>query len=231
MTDHAPRGLLAATRSYLAPRGLSGILRAAIRMTLYGRAHLIVIRSALAGPPFEPGSDGLVFRQATADDLAALETLAPHHRADRLRACVAEAGEWLHVARDGDRIVGFRRVSRGISPRGVLATVLRPTPDQVYTQDLFVHPDYRNRSVGRRISLAQDRQLAAVGFKEMLSSVDADNLASLRMSFRKGSRPVCVVSYFRLLFYRRLVVSRTLPHDVQRLLDEVVADQVRQGPP
>jgi GNAT superfamily N-acetyltransferase len=222
-----PGGVLNEMPRFLARHGLRKTLRAVGRRMVYARTRVVIINSTLAGPPFDPGADGLVFREATADDLAALDTLAPFHQADQLRAFVEEDGERLHIARDGGRIVGFRRVSRNLSQRGILARVLHLTPEQVVTADLFVHPDYRNRNVGRRLALAQDRALAGCGFKEMLSGVDIDNVASLRMSFRKGSRPVCVVSYHRLLFYQRCDVSRSLPPEVQRILDEVVSGESR----
>src|SRR5262245_59440334 len=206
-------------------------LRETLRRMVYRHRGVVIIKATLAGPPFDPGADGLVFREATADDLAALGTLAPFHGADQLRAFVKEDGERLHIARDGGRIVGFRRVSRTLSQRWFLARVLHLTPEQVWTKDLFVHPDYRNRNVGRRLALAQDRALAGCGFKEMLSSVDIDNVASLRMSFRKGSRPVCVVSYHRLLFYQRCDVSRSLPPEVRTILNEVVSGESRRGEP
>lgn len=223
-------GVLAETRSFLAGRRWRDSLSALIGLAAYKRGRIVVIEAQLAGPPFDPGSDGLVFRPAGAEDLDALESLAFAHRARRLRAFIGQ-GHWLHVARDGDRIVGFRHVSPDLSPRGVLAAVVPMRPDQVYTHDLLVHPDYRNRNVGRRLAVAQDRHLAALGFKEMLSAVDLENLASLRMSFRKGSRPVCVVSYRRMLLYRRCAVSPTLPPAVRAILDEVEAEAAQPGPP
>jgi GNAT superfamily N-acetyltransferase len=223
-------GVLAETRVFLAGRGWRDSLYAVARLAAYKRGRLVVIKAQLAGPPLDAGSDGLVFRQARAEDLDALETLVPCQRADRLRAFSMQ-GHWLHVARDGDRLVGFRHVSPDLSPRGILAAVVPMRADQVYTHDLFIHPDYRNRNVGRRLAVAQDRHLAALGFNEMLSAVDLDNVASLRMSFRKGSRPVCVVSYRRILLYRRCAVSPTLPPAVQAILDEVGAEEARHAPP
>lgn len=205
--------------AYVRLHGLSAAVRAVWRLHIYGRRRIVILATGLAGPPPDPPPDGITIRAATADDLAALPTL---------RAFVRD-GQWLHVARDGDRIVGFRRVARSFPARNMLSAVAPPEPHRVFTQETFVHPDYRRHGLGVRLSVAQDRHLSGVaGAREIVTAVDAHNVASLRMNFRKGARPICFVESFRCLFYHRYTVSRTMPPDVQQLMDE--AGGVGPGP-
>ena len=78
--------------------------------------------------------------------------------------------------------------------------------------DIFCLPEYRSQGIGRRLALFGDRFLASRGYTESFAATEVTNTPSLRMSLHKGSsRPVSHVSYFRLLFYERLVISKDIP--------------------
>jgi GNAT superfamily N-acetyltransferase len=196
--------------AFLRLHGLRATLRAIWRLHVYGRRRFVVLATSIPG---FPGSEanGIVFGPATAADLARLPALRTF----------VEAGEWVHVARHGDRIVGFRRMARSFPPRGGLSGLVPPDARRLFTLETFVHPAYRQRGLGLRLSAAQDRHLAeATGAREIVTAVDADNLASLRMNFRKGARPVCFVEAVRLLLYSRYRVSARVPRDVEHILDD-----------
>ena len=198
--------------TYLQIHGLVATIRAVWRLYVYSRRRIVILTARPAGSSPDPPLDGITFRPATGDDLAALPAL---------RTFLTE-GQWLHVARAGDRIVAFRRIGRAFPRRSGLSGIVPSQTHRVFTQETFVHPDYRGRSLGLQLSIAQDRHLAqVVGVSEIVTAVDADNLASLRMNFRKGARPVCFVDSFRCLLYHRSTVSPTVPPDVLKVMYEV----------
>ena len=75
----------------------------------------MVIEYIFAGRALEPQSDGITFGRATAKDLAELPSLA-RRRAARIVPLIERGDCWLHVARDGDRLVGYRFASRACLP-------------------------------------------------------------------------------------------------------------------
>ena len=201
--------------TYRQLHGIRATIRAVWRLYVYSRRRIVILTADLAGPPPDPPPDGITFRRATEDDLAALPTL---------RAFVSEA-QWLHVARDGDWIVAFRRVARSFPHGSGLSEIIPPQPNRIFTQETFVRPDYRGQSLGFRLSIAQDRYLAQVaGAREIVTAVDADNVPSLRMNLRKGARPLCFVESFRCLLYHRTTASPTMPPEVQHLMREVTGE-------
>lgn len=188
------------------------MLRAVWRLGVYGRQRVVILAGRLPpNCPLGPAPDDITFRRATVEDLDAMAAL---------RVYVAD-GEWLHVARDRGRVVGFRRTARSF-PAGMLAAVIPPEPHRLFSRETFVHPGYRHRGVGLRLTVAADRDLAQLtGAREIVHPVDADNLASIRMFLRKGARPIRFVDAFRCLRSHRYTVSLTMPPEIQRILDEV----------
>lgn len=180
---------------------------------------MVIVEYLFTGRALEPGSDSITFGRAAAKDLAALPLLA-RRRAARILPLLEQGNCWLHVARDGDRLVGYRFATQGYWGHGVLAKVIRPADDQVYIEDIFVHPDYRGRNIAGRLVVAQNVDLMAFGIRGALGSVSVDNSASLRMR-RGGARPILFLDSRRRLFYHRCTVSPTMPPDIQRILDEV----------
>jgi GNAT superfamily N-acetyltransferase len=52
---------------------------------------------------------------------------------------------------------------------------------------VFCLPEHRSQGVGSRLALFADRQLASKGYTEVLATVEARNVPSLRLSLNKGS--------------------------------------------
>ncbi len=114
------------------------------------------------------------------------------------------------MACHGDRIVATRRCSREIrDPLAARVVALRA--GQLWGADVFCLPEYRSQGVGSRLALFADRQLASKGYTEVLATVEARNVPSLRLSLRKGSELAYYVSYLRLPFYERLRISERMP--------------------
>ena len=170
-----------------------------------------MLRCALAGPPAADHVGDVVFRLATPADLDDLAEFERYGRGSAQRAYVEEDGDWLFVASHGQRIVATRRYSRAVPPYALMSRVIRLGRGQVWGADIFALPEYRNRHIARHLAIFGERWLASQGYTELFTSVSADNTASLRMSYEKGSRPFYHVTYFRLLLYERLRVSTEIP--------------------
>jgi len=196
---------------YVQRHGLTAALRATVNRFLYRSEQWIVFRADLAGLPADDHVGDIVFRLATPADLARLDELDRYHRGSSQRRDVDKDHDWLFVAVHGDHIVATRRYSATVPAHGVMSRVLTLGPGQIWMADLFCRPEYRNQGVARLLAVFADRVLAACEYKEHFASVPIANTASLRLSLRKGSEPCYHVSYFRLLFYERLRVSRTMP--------------------
>lgn len=203
------------------PRRIGATLGKAWRLYGWGEDRVVVFEYifAGAGSAFEPQPDGITLGPATTKDLAELSAL-DSRGAPRILSIIEQDDGWLHVARDGERLVGYRFATRRYWGYGVRTKVIRPAADQVYIDGIFVHPDYRGRDIAGRLVVAQNHDLIASGIRGALGSVSVDNVASLRHR-RTGSRPILFLDSRRRLFYHRWSVSPTMPPDIQRILDEV----------
>jgi hypothetical protein len=196
--------------------------RTLFRRYVYGAYHDVVVRTALAGPPVPDRVGDIVFRLATPADLDALGQLDRYGRGRVQRSHVEKDRDWLFVARHGDRIVATRRYSRNVPAHGVMSRVVRLQPGQVWSSDAFCLHEYRNQGLNRRFGHYTMRFLAALGYTEQIGSIAATNIASLRSSRRRGSRPLYYVSYVRCLFYTRLRMSTELPAELEARLPRPV---------
>lgn len=204
--------------------GVRALLSAGVQRFLFARRNWIVNECRLPGAPPEPDPGGIVYRRATEDDVPSLAALLPHHRPDDLRDWLRDPAWHVHVGSDGGRIVAFRLAGPDPARRLPIARLLPLERElelgerDIFVYETFSHPDYRNRGVGRRMALASDQLLADEGFRRQMTLIRVDNVPSLHMSFRKGTRPILHVSYVRVLFYSRFGVSRELPTEVRRVL-------------
>lgn len=197
---------------YFRRRGLIAVVRAIINRYVYRSYQGVIFCTRLAGPPTEDHVGNVVFRLATTSDLDHLAELEHYGRGASLRAGVLEDNDWLFIACHGDRIVATRQYSRAVPPHGLLSRVIHLGPAQVYMADVFCLPEYRSQGIARRLALFGDRGMASSGYTESVAATAAGNIPSLRMSLRKGNgHPISYVSYVRLLFYERLVVSKDIP--------------------
>jgi GNAT superfamily N-acetyltransferase len=193
----------------VATRGLGFTLQRVWQTYVFGTQRFAIFRNALAGPPPPPDEDGLVVRPFGPEDVDLLGAFEPHRRARELQAHL-EDGCWLDFALDGPRPIAYRVVSLA-GPRHLpLALVVTLEPGQVWVVDLFCRPDYRGRGIGTRLSVAMDRRLAALGYREVLLANRLDNPATIRLSARKGNQPLFWCSYRRVLCFSRCTISTDL---------------------
>jgi GNAT superfamily N-acetyltransferase len=191
-------------------RALVPAIPAAIARYVYRSQQYVIFGDGLAGPPAVDRLEGVVFRLATPSDLEHLDELEPYNRGSRQRVYVEQDGDWLFVACHGDRVVATARYGRVVRD-AVLSRVVHLAPEQVWGADQFCLPGYRNRGISRLLAIFANRFLAPLGYTEVLSSVDAANAASIRMTLHKGCRALCYVSHARFLRWERLHVSKDVP--------------------
>ena len=172
--------------------------------------QFVIFGHRLAGPPADHRLDDIAFRLATASDLERLDELEPYNRGSRQRAYVEQEQDWLFVACDGDRVVATARYSRVVRD-DLVSRVVQLEPRQVWGADQFCLPGYRNRGISRLLAVFANRFLAPLGYTEVLSSVEATNPASIRMTLHKGNKALSYVSYSRILWWERLQVSNDVP--------------------
>lgn len=202
---------------YIRRRGVMAAFKAAFRHYVYGAHECLILETTLAGPPTVDHLDEIVFRRATAADLDRLHELDHYRgRGSTHRMRVTEDDDWLFVACHEERIVATRRYSRTVPSasrdgHGLMARIVQLGPTQVWADDTFCLPGYRNRGIARLLGLFAMRFLASLGYTENFGTIATTNAPSIRMSRRQGVRPLYYVSYFRLLFYERLSVSRDIP--------------------
>jgi GNAT superfamily N-acetyltransferase len=202
---------------YILHRGVMAAFKAVSRHYLYGAHHCLILETTLAGPPAADHVGDIVFRRATASDLDRLNELDRYRgRGSTHRMRVAEDNDWLFVACHGERIVATRRYSRAVPSasrdgHGLMARIVQLGPNQLWADDTFCLPEYRNRGIARLLGLFAMRFLASLAYTENLGTIATTNTPSIRMAHRQGVRPLYYVSYFRFLFYERLVVSKDIP--------------------
>jgi GNAT superfamily N-acetyltransferase len=184
-------------------------LRTIWRLHVCGRSRVVLLAGPIGSATPDQGADGITFGPATAEDLAAMPAL---------RAFDHDA-PWLWVARHGGRVVGYRRSATRF-PGGMLDAAAPARPGRVFTVEVFVRPEYRQHRVAVRLGREQNSHLAqTLGATEAVASVDASNVASLRLTLRLGYRPIAFVDAFRCLRRHRYTVSATMPPDVQHVVD------------
>ena len=195
---------------YFRHRGLMPAIQTIIDRYLYRSHRCIIDHCALAGPPVDDHVGDIVLRLATPSDLDRLDEFERYGRGSIQRAYVTKDNDWLFVACHGARIVATRRVSRVVRD-GLISRVVQLRQGQLWAADVFCLPEYRNQGIGRHLALFGDRFLASLGYEERFGHVAVSNTPSLRLSRHKGNQPVYYVSYFRVLFWERLFVSRDIP--------------------
>jgi hypothetical protein len=205
---------------YFRRRGLITTLRTIRGRILHGTAQAVIYRTTLAGQPAPEQVGEITFslaRPVHLDQLAELERKR-YGPDTRRRSDVNEANGWLFVACHGDHVVATRRYSRSFLPGEIWSRVLSLQPSQVWSADAYCSPEYRNQGLNRHFGRYTMRYLASEGFTEEFGVITAANTASLRSVLGRGSELVYFVSYTRILFYTRLVVSPKLPENIAAAL-------------
>jgi GNAT superfamily N-acetyltransferase len=186
-------------------------MRGGLTRHLYRSHRFVVVRTELAGAPVPDHIADIVFRPAIPADLDRLGELERSNR-----KYVTNEDDVLFVACHGDRIVATRRYSRSLpgasrDGHGLMPRVLALRPGQIWTADAYFSPEYRNRGINYHFGRFTMRCLASIGYTEQIGTIALSNIAALRSSTRRGARPICYVSYTRVLFYERLRVSTHPP--------------------
>jgi GNAT superfamily N-acetyltransferase len=190
---------------YLRRHGLRRTLGRVVVRLFFSSYDFIITRAALEGPPVPQCVGDVTLRPATPVDLQRLGELeGPGRRR-------VEDGDWLFVACHGERVVAARVMMRAVPIHLTAAKVLRLAPGQAWDEDMFCAPDFRGKGVARHLSLFSDRYLRSLGYTEIFASISTNNVPSLRMQVHKGSEFAYHVSYLRLLFFKRIRVSRQIP--------------------
>lgn len=192
---------------------------------LYRSIEIVVNQTGLSGPPAADRVGDVVFRLAGPVDLERLDQLEPYGRGSRQRTYVEKDGDLLFVACRGDEIIGTRRYSRTVPSaardgHGLMARLLELKPTQLWSADVWLLPEYRQRGVNQPFARFAMRFLASLGYTEQLASVTLPNLPSLRSAARRGAKHLYYVSYTRLLFYERLRISTELPPRLRAAINE-----------
>jgi GNAT superfamily N-acetyltransferase len=193
---------------YLRRRGPRATIRALAERYVFRSYAAVVVATDISGPPITERLGDIVFRLATPDDLASLGELDRRGRGAALQEEIADSGDWLFVACHGQRIVAIRRCSRAVPEHSLISRVVELKAGQVWGADIYCVPEYRNRGIGGHLALFGERYLASLGYRQLFGVIAVGNAASIRMHSRVGKKPVCRVSYLRLLFYERLHISR-----------------------
>lgn len=201
--------------AYVRHNGVRATLRGIARRYVYRSLHYIVLCSRTIDEHAADRVGDVVFRLATPADAEPLRRFDRCRRALR-QPVLAPQREWRFIACDGDRIVATRRYTDALPRHALIARVVQLGEGQLWADDLFCLPQYRNRGIARRLGLFAQRVLAAEGFGEFLGSIRATNAASLRMTLH-DSAFVCEAWYVRCLFYERLRISRDLPRHLREV--------------
>lgn len=211
--------------TYVRTRGVRATVHGLVRRFVFARDSWILTKGDLPGPPAESDPHGIVFRRATSEDLANLDSLRPHKRPEELRARVLDEGAYLYVACDGPRVVGYRIAGRQPLRYSPAARYFKLGDREICTYEIFCHPDYRSRGVARRLRLASNHMLAQEGYRRRVSAIATDNIPSLRSSLgsENGTRPVLHVTYVRFLLYHRYRTSPELPAVVREIMERAAS--------
>jgi hypothetical protein len=93
-------------------------------------------------------------------------------------------------------------------------------PTQVWSADVWLLPEYRQRGINQPFASFTMRFLASLEYTEQLAAVTLPNLPSLRSSAPRGAKRLSYISCMRLFFYERLRISTELPRWLRAALKE-----------
>ncbi len=109
----------------------------------------------------------------------------PPHVEARVRRYIGEAGAFLVVAREGERLVGMALGLQGRADDGSGP----PLPGLLHISSVYVAPDRWGRGIGRRMMDAVLAEGLARGYERTQLWTQADNERALRLYAGRGFRP------------------------------------------
>jgi len=107
--------------------------------------------------------EGLVFRFARPDDLAALTLKFTQVQPATFRTWLGP-NHFLYLALAGDEPAAFRCDSTVVPPS--IRPVLHLRPDQVFMVDISTAPAFRRQGITRRIRIAMAREMLRLGYRD-----------------------------------------------------------------
>jgi phosphinothricin acetyltransferase len=145
-------------------------------------------------------SQNIVIRPSTDADVPAMMAIYQHH----ITRGVEDLGDYEPDALSGDDLKRRRKTMRrkrlphlvadlnGVVAGYIYAVPFRKRPAYRYTvkHSIYVHPDYLNTGIGRRLLQTLIEACAAVGYRQMIGYIDGANGASLRLHESCGFRRV-----------------------------------------
>jgi hypothetical protein len=200
-------------------RGLRRTVRAVVQAYLFAfRRWYILTRIIPAEPPRAPNAE-FEYRLATLADLESLAVFEPNRKRREFRAWI-EGGALVFVAFADGRPVSFQCMNPAV-PTGPPLSSLTLAPGQIWGVDLQTLPEFRRHHVAASLRDQRDQLLLQRGYREILSSVQDDNLPALKYAYSgqdQRTDRVDRLSYLAVLGFRRIRLEK----DTRPLLEQVL---------
>ncbi len=149
---------------YLKSHGARHTARRLFEAYVSGHRRAYLLQSnyeVVGGLPLR--DEGLVFRFARPDDMAALaRTFAPVSAAT-FRTWLGP-NHFLYLALAGGELAAYRCDATIVPPS--IRPVLRLRPDQVFMVDIATAPAFRRQGITRRIRIAMAREMLRLGYRD-----------------------------------------------------------------
>jgi hypothetical protein len=201
-------------------RGFRRTLRALVQAYVCSLRRWYIFYRPIAAPRPPPSESGFECRQASAADVESLRVFEPNRQRREFRAWLAEGAFLFAAFKDGEP-VAFQCFSREV-PKGPPLSSLALEPGQVWTVDVQTLPEFRRHRVAAELRAYRDDFFRARGVREYVSSVQDDNLPTLRYAYgNEGQRlveRVELLSYVCLLGFRRIRVEKDALARLERQL-------------
>jgi hypothetical protein len=156
--------LIAEAVEYLRLHGAGPTARRLFEAYISGRRRAYLLRSnyeVVGGLPLR--EDGLVFRFARPEDLAALTPTFPRVPPATFRTWLGP-NHFLYLALAGDQPAAYRCDATIVPPS--IRPLLHLRPDQVFMVDISTAPAFRRQGITRRMRIAMAREMLRLGYRD-----------------------------------------------------------------
>jgi len=202
-------------------RGFRRTVRAVVQGYVFAfRRWYICTRTIRPDPP-PPPSDEFECRLATLADLEALAVFEPNRHRREFREWL-ENGDYVFVAFVDGGPVAFQCISRSV-PTGPPLSSLSLGPGQLWAVDVQTLPAYRRHKAAVAIRAYRDRVLGGLGCRQIVSSVQEDNLPALIYAYGGRKRlvdKVALLTYLCVLGVKRIRIEHDALARLERHLGQ-----------